>query len=118
LTLLSAEAIGVYVARRLPGLPQVEHLARLVHQRTEGHPLFMVLLVESWQTQGLLREQDGPWTLAAEVAVLQEQVPDSLRQYIEQHLEQLAEADQALLEAARGAGGKLYTRRRGAGRTE
>src|SRR5262249_17936601 len=96
LTLLSAEAIAVYLAHRWPGLPQVEHLARLVHQRTEGNPLFMVLLVEPWQTQGLLQEQDGTWTLDAELAVLHEQVPDSLRQYIEQQLEQLSAADQAL----------------------
>src|SRR5262249_12240514 len=109
LTWLSAEAIAVYLAGRLPGLPRVDQLARLVHQRTEGNPLFMVLLVESWQTRGLLREQDGAWTLAAELAALQEQVPDSLRQHIEQQLEQLAEADQALLEAASVAGGGVYT---------
>src|SRR5262249_8282026 len=104
LTLLSAEAVVVYLTSRLPGLLQVDQLARLVHQRTEGNPLFMGMLVESWQTQGLLREQDGAWALAAELVALQEQVPDSLRQYIEQHLEQLAEADQALLEAASVAG--------------
>jgi DNA-binding winged helix-turn-helix (wHTH) protein len=104
LPLLSAEAVVVYLARRVPGLPRIDQLARLVHQRTERHPLFMVLFVESWRTQGLLREQDGAWTLAAELAALQEQVPDSLRQYIEQQLEQLAEADQVLLEAASVAG--------------
>jgi predicted ATPase len=104
LTLLSAEVVAVYLASRLPGLLRVDQVARLVHQRTEGNPLFMVLLVESWQTQGLLLEQDGAWTLSAEIEALHDQVPDSLRQYIEQHLEQLAEADQALLEAASVAG--------------
>src|SRR5262249_7122425 len=41
LTLLSEEAVALYLARCLPGLPRVDQLARLVHQRTEGHPLFM-----------------------------------------------------------------------------
>ena len=104
LTLLSEDAVAVYLASRFPGLPRVDQLARLVHQRTEGNPLFMVMLVESWRTQGLLLEQDGAWTLSAEIEALHDQVPDSLRQYIEQHLEQLSEADQALLEAASVAG--------------
>ena len=38
------------------------------------------------------------------VALLREVVPASLRQYIEQHIEQLSAADQALLEAASVAG--------------
>src|SRR5262249_43432807 len=38
------------------------------------------------------------------LAVLHEVIPISLRQYIEQHLEQLSEVDQALLEAASVAG--------------
>src|SRR4030095_12608279 len=105
LTLLSEDAVAVYLAGRFPGLLRVDQLARLVHQRTEGNPLFMVMLVESWRTQGLLLEQDGAWTLSAEIEALHDQVPDSLRQYIEQHLEQLSEADQALLEAASVAGG-------------
>jgi DNA-binding winged helix-turn-helix (wHTH) protein/predicted ATPase len=104
LTLLSEDAVAVYLAGRFPGLLRVDQLARLVHQRTEGNPLFMVLLVESWRTQGLLLEQDGAWTLSAEIEALHDQVPDSLRQYIEQHLEQLSEADQAFLEAASVAG--------------
>jgi hypothetical protein len=48
LTLLPEAAIAAYLARRLPGLAQIDRLARLVHQRTEGNPLFMVALVESW----------------------------------------------------------------------
>ena len=59
LTLLPEAAIAAYLARCVPGLAQVDRLARLVHQRTEGNPLFMVALVESWQTQGVLREEEG-----------------------------------------------------------
>jgi hypothetical protein len=82
LTLLSEGAIAAYLASHLPGLPLLEHMTRLVHQRTEGNPLFMVALVASWLTQGLLLEQDGVWALPAGIEALQDSVPASLRQMI------------------------------------
>jgi predicted ATPase len=104
LTLLTEEAIATYLACRLPGLPRVDRLARLVHQRTEGNPLFMVTLVDSWLTQGLLLEQDGVWVLAATVEALHNSVPDSLRQLIDRQLDGLSAAEQRVLEAASVAG--------------
>jgi predicted ATPase len=59
LTMLPEDTIPAYLATRLPGLPLVDRLAHLVNQRTEGNPLFMVTLVDSWVTQGALLEQDG-----------------------------------------------------------
>ncbi len=104
LTLLTEEAIATYLACRLPGLPRVDRLARLVHQRTEGNPLFMVTLVDSWLTQGVLREQDGVWALAATVEALHNSVPDSLRQMIDRQLDGLSAEEQRVLEAASVAG--------------
>ena len=104
LTLLTEEAIATYLACRLPGLPRVDQLARLVHQRTEGNPLFMVTLVESWLTQGVLLKQDGVWALAATVEALHHSVPDSLRQMIDRQRDGLSAEEQRLLEAASVAG--------------
>ena len=44
LTLLPEDAVAAYLASHLPGLLRLDRLARLVHQRTEGNPLFMVAL--------------------------------------------------------------------------
>ena len=104
LTLLPEEAVATYLARRLPGLPQVDRLARLVHQRTEGNPLFMVALVDAWLTQGALLAQDGAWALAAGVEALHDGVPDSLRQMIDMQLDGLSAAEQRVVEAASVAG--------------
>ena len=104
LTLLPEEAVAAYLASRLPGLPRVDRLARLVHQRTEGNPLFMVTLVESWLTQGVLLEQDGAWALPAGVEALHDSVPDSLRQMIDMQLDGLSAEEQRVLEAASVAG--------------
>ncbi len=103
-TMLAEDAIATYLTHRLPGLTPVGPLARLVHQHTEGHPLFMVTLVEAWLTQGVLREQEGVWRLDAEVEALHDQVPDSLRQLIEGQLDRLSAAEQRVLEAASVAG--------------
>ena len=36
-------------------------LARLLHERTDGSPLFMGNVVDSWIDQGLLVEEGGRW---------------------------------------------------------
>jgi predicted ATPase/DNA-binding winged helix-turn-helix (wHTH) protein len=104
LTALPEDAVATYLARRLPGLPQVSRLTRLVHQRTEGNPLFMVALVDSWLTQGALLDHDGVWALAAEVEALHDGVPDSLQQMIDMQLDGLSAEEQRVLEAASVAG--------------
>jgi DNA-binding winged helix-turn-helix (wHTH) protein/predicted ATPase len=103
-TVLAEDAIATYLTTRCPGLTQVGPLARLVHQYTEGHPLFMVTLVEAWLMQGVLRAQDGAWLLHTEVEALHDQVPDSLRQMIEGQLDRLNATEQRVLEAASVAG--------------
>jgi predicted ATPase len=75
-----------------------------VHQRTEGNPLFMVTLVDSWLTQGVLLEQDGTWALPAGIEALHDRVPDSLRQMIDMQLDWLSAEEQEMLEVASVAG--------------
>src|SRR5882724_7433839 len=104
LTMLSEDAIALYLARRFPGLPRMDGLARLVHQRTEGQPLFMVNLVQSWLTHRVLREQDGGWALPAGVEALHDGVPENLRQLLEGQLDRLRAEEQRLLEAGSIAG--------------
>jgi DNA-binding winged helix-turn-helix (wHTH) protein/predicted ATPase len=104
LTLLTEDAVATYLASRLPGLQRVGRLARLVHQRTEGNPLFMVTLVDSWLTQGVLLERDGAWALPDAIETLHDRVPDSLRQMIDMQLDWLSAEEQRVLEAASVAG--------------
>jgi DNA-binding SARP family transcriptional activator len=94
---LAEEAVAEYVATRtsgaVPGLPQ------LLHQRTDGHPLFAKMLLESWLEHGLLGGDAG-----ADLHRLTADVPDTVRELIEQMLLELASDDQELLEAASVAG--------------
>jgi predicted ATPase len=63
LAFLSEAAVSEYLRRRLPGYQEPAALARLIYQRTDGNPLFMVHVVEELLTQGRVGEQQGQWVL-------------------------------------------------------
>jgi predicted ATPase len=81
----------------------LDGLARAVHRRTEGNPLFMVNLVDEL-LGGTTLEADAARTLRDAAARARRSVPPSLRQMIEQRVERLDPGDQLLLEAASAAG--------------
>jgi predicted ATPase len=97
---LSEGDVATYCRQRLrePALP--EALAHILHQRTRGHPLFLVTIVEEMRRQGLLHEDAAGWNIARAVGTVRSAVPQSLRHIIEQQLYQVRPEDQVLLEAA------------------
>lgn len=104
LTLLPETAIASYLAGRFPGAQLPSELVRVMHQRTEGNPLFMVNMVTYWLTQGWLVEGEGGWTLNAELAELQASIPASLQQMLETQLDRLSPEEQRVLEVGSVAG--------------
>ena len=97
---LSEAAVGDYLGARFPGTDLPARLAPLVHQRTDGNALFMGNVVEAWIAQGKLVLDGNAWSLHAALDELAVGVPENLRQLIEQKIQYLGEADQAILEAA------------------
>jgi hypothetical protein len=91
---LTEEHVAEYLMRRFAvgahGRVPLQHLARLIHQRTDGNPLFMISLVDHLLSQGLLVQVDGQLTLKEEKAAAA--MPESLRQMIEQRLAQVGGA--------------------------
>ena len=109
LGLLSEPAVGAYLTQRFAGgvhLPLSE-LARALHQRTEGHPLFMVSVVEQWVRQGFIRWHDGQWGLHGDLHTIE--VPTTLHQFIMHQLERVNAAEREMLEVASVAGGEFAT---------
>jgi DNA-binding winged helix-turn-helix (wHTH) protein/predicted ATPase len=104
LTALTEAAVEEYLAARFPGIALPEGLARLVHQRTDGNPLFMVNVVDSWEAQGWLEEGEGKQRLRMGLDELAQGVPENLREMLAQQLERLALEEQRVLEAASVAG--------------
>jgi DNA-binding winged helix-turn-helix (wHTH) protein/tetratricopeptide (TPR) repeat protein len=91
-------------SKEATGVPQ---LARLIHQRTEGNPLFMVNLVDYLVSQGVLTRIDGHWRLQGEATSMTSWVPESLQQMIEKQIEQLSAKDRRVLEVASVAGAEF-----------
>src|SRR5262249_14697628 len=67
---LNQDAVRTYLSRRFPSNQFPAKLARLIHERTEGNPLFMVNLIDYFVADGLIREHDESWKLVAEIEKL------------------------------------------------
>ena len=105
---LTKSAVEAYLRLRFsPKVPEAvspQALARLVHQRTEGNPLFMVNVTDFLVAQGLLVEKEDRWELRSDLEDLSRGIPPTIRQVIEEQFERLSAEEQYLLEAASVAG--------------
>jgi len=97
---LTEGAVGEFLAMRFPRHQLPHKLARLLHQRTGGNPLFLVNLVDYLLDENIIVEHRGNWQLQVELAELELGVPESVRHLIEKQVERLSPEDQRLLEAA------------------
>ena len=102
LTPLSTAASATYVSRRFGSTPPSDPIVQVLQQRTNGHPLFLVTLVETLVQQGALHP--GPSGPVANLATMTASIPETLRQLLERQLAQLTAVEQAVLEAASVAG--------------
>ena len=110
LDFLDESSVAQFLAARFPGNALPPALARRLHQRTEGHPLFLVHLVDDLVAQGVIAERDGRWQLAGGdddtgwLEELETQVPQTVRAMILAQLERLGRDERQVLEAAAVAG--------------
>ena len=81
LELLLAEDVAAYLAGRLGG-PVAPSLVACVHAHTDGHPLFLVTIVEHLVQQRLLARGAGQWTLRAGGEARVAQLPQEVRQVL------------------------------------
>src|SRR5262245_20770337 len=87
---LTEEDVIVYLERRFAvgamHASPLRRLTQLIHQRTEGNPLFMVNLVDYLVAQGVLTQLEGQWSLQGEVTTAESWAPASLQQMIEKQI--------------------------------
>jgi len=101
---LTETSVAAYLAARFPGRRIPSGLARSIHTRTDGNPLFMVNVVDYWLGQGGLEDSAERLVLKPRLDELETGVPESLRQMIGKHLDRLGSDEQRLLEVASVAG--------------
>src|SRR5262249_39920964 len=109
LELLSVTDTAEYLEMRFPGGTLPEKLARIIHRRTDGNPLFMVNVVEYLLTRRLIGEKDGRWELKVELADVAVGVPENIRQMITRQVERLNAEGQQVLEVASVVGAEFTT---------
>lgn len=104
---LSESAIKEYLDERFPSHQFPEALTHVIHHRTEGNPLFMVNLIDSFFSQGSIAPVDGAWQLKVELKELEVGMPENIRQMISKQIDRLSKEDQQVLEAASICGMKF-----------
>jgi tetratricopeptide (TPR) repeat protein len=101
---LSEDEVTAYLRQRFvdPGL--AADLARVLHQRTHGNPLFLIAVVDELVRQQVVREGPAGWTVQTGGEAIPATVPATLRALIEHQLAHCSPEVQTLLEAASVAG--------------
>lgn len=97
---LTSAAVEELVRLRFPGLANAAELARIVHQKTDGTPLFVRFYLEHLTECRTLQRGDDGWRLERDLASIEGDVPQTLRSMIEVALEALDPREVELLEAA------------------
>jgi predicted ATPase len=99
LELLSGEDVARYLVLRLPGGQVSERLARVIHDRTDGNPLFIVAVVDALVQQGWLAEAETRWQVKPGAEEAATRVPRSLQEMVEQLFVGLSPEQQQTLES-------------------
>lgn len=97
---LGVKAVAEYLERRFSGSHFSSEVVRLIRERTDGNPLFLVTLVDHLLARDAIAEQDHQWQATEKLRGELAAVPESLRRLIEQQIERLQADDRELLEAA------------------
>ncbi|MBI3250190.1 MAG: AAA family ATPase [Deltaproteobacteria bacterium] len=106
----SEPAVAAYLETRVPAETSKQtpphQLTLWLHQRTDGHPFFLVHLVDDLLERGLLHNTAQGWVLS-DRATQALMIPTTVRQLLERQLEKLAAAERQVLAAASMAGAEF-----------
>src|SRR5262245_259977 len=101
---LSDDAVTAYLGQRFRSPAWAGALARVLQQRTNGNPLFLLAVVDELVRQHVVTEGPAGWDLQDGVETILTIVPAHLQALIEHQLAACSPADQTLLAVASVAG--------------
>jgi len=104
---LSRPAVAAYVAERQSPPVGDDAVAAFVYRRTEGHPLFMVQVVDYLDRQHLLPDAAALAADRADVPAIEQAVPQGLQDLLEAQLGRLTATEQQVLEGGSVAGAEF-----------
>jgi len=101
---LDAAAVAAFLEVRFPGCGLPGPVARAVHARTEGHPLFLQALADHWVASGWVSRGASGWQLHTDPGGLATNVPADFAQIVDARLDRLDRAERLLVQAASVSG--------------
>jgi predicted ATPase len=107
LAYLPETAVASYLAQRFGKQVLPEWFVRTLHQRTDGNPMLLVAVVDALVRQKMLTQGVTGWEFVGGQETRVMDIPENLRQFIDQQLLQLPAADRELLEVASVAGSEF-----------
>ena len=100
LELLTADAVGEYLAEHFEGIAQLAELTEIMYEMTDGNPLFVITLADYLAARQLLCRDQNRWTVSVPLDSIRKENPGSLKSIIELQLELAADKELLLLETA------------------
>jgi predicted ATPase/DNA-binding winged helix-turn-helix (wHTH) protein len=97
---LGEAEVAEYLAAGSSGASLPDGLASLLHQHSEGNPLFMVAALDHMTEQGLITREKGSWQLRVAMKGIDLEVPKNLQQMIEVQIDRLGTEEKRVLEVA------------------
>jgi hypothetical protein len=98
-----------YLGLEFPGHALPPSFVTLIHEKTEGHPLFMVDLVRYLRDRGDLVRSGGRWNLMHTTADIARELPETVKGTIGRKIDRLEELDRRLLTVASVQGQEFDT---------
>jgi hypothetical protein len=99
---LPGAAVEAYVRQRCGNITVLDTLSATLHRRTGGHPLFLSAIVNELSSRVATYPAGEEAPLGPEAAA--NELPTSVRQFIEHRFSQLSNDEQVMVEAASVAG--------------
>ncbi|MDE3155671.1 MAG: protein kinase, partial [Acidobacteriota bacterium] len=109
LEFLTAADVDRFLGMEFPGHDLPPALGRVLHDRTEGSPLFMVDLVRDLRDRQVVVRRNDRWELATSVRAVARDLPETVRGMIARKIERLDDTDRRLLTAASVQGHEFDT---------
>ena len=107
LELLTADAVGDYLAVHFEGLAQLPELTEIMYEITDGNPLFVITLADYLAARKLLTRDQNRWALAVPLDSIRKESPGSLKNIIELQLEQATDRELLIVETASVVGAEF-----------
>jgi tetratricopeptide (TPR) repeat protein len=97
LPLLGLNDIETYIGKHFPADQFPPEFAQVVHERTEGNPLFMTDMLRYLRDRRILVEQAGHWMLVQPVSDVRKVIPVGIRSLIRLKIDQFGKEDRRIL---------------------